>query len=40
MRPTEAEALKQAMAEELDESTYNDVIELAEEIRFHAGRHA
>jgi len=29
MGPTREEALKKAMKEELDESTYNDIIELA-----------
>lgn len=33
MRPTEAEALKQAMALELDSETYEEIIERAEDIR-------
>jgi hypothetical protein len=33
MRPTEAEALKQAMVGELDEETYEKILERAEDIR-------
>ncbi len=38
MRPTEAEALKQAMYRELDEETYQKVLDRAEDIQYPEGR--